>query len=177
MENQRSQVKVAMNYGTLSGLSGVVIFLLFYFMGTDIQSKLPQWISYVILIIFIIIGIKSYRDEDLGGFISYGKSLGTGILIAIFSGIIGAVFGVVFFTYIAPEMIDRIIESVQEDLSAKGMSESQIEQAVSYTRKFMTPMWLFAFSVISSAFMGLLFSLIISIFTRKEQSMFNSNIG
>ena len=177
MENQRTQLKVAMNYGTLYGLAGVAIFLLFYFLGTDIQSKLPQWISFCVLIIFIVMGIKSYRDEDLGGNIGYGKSLGTGTLISFFGGIITAAFTVVFFKYIAPEMIQRIIDSTQQKLVDEGMSDDKIEMAMSYTRKFMTPMWLFTFSVISSTFMGFLFSLIISIFMKKEDSPFNTNIG
>ena len=177
MENQRTQTKVAMNYGTLFGLSGVAVFLLFFFIGTDIQSKLPQWISYVILCVFIVIGIKSYRDEDLGGYISYGKSLGTGTLISLFGSFISAIFVVLFFKFIAPDMIQRILDSTQQKLTEDGMSEDQIEMAMLYTIKFMTPIWLFFFSVISTTFMGFIFSLIISIFTKKEQNPFNSNIG
>ena len=177
MENQRTQTKVAMNYGTLYGLAGVAIFLLFYFLGMDIESKLPQIISYIVLCIFIITGIKSYRDEDLGGQISYGKALWTGTLISFFGGIITAIFTVLFFKYIAPDMIQKILDTTQQNLEEKGMSEDQIEMTMDYTRKFMTPMWLFAFSVLGSAFMGLLFSLIISIFMRKEENPFNSNIG
>lgn len=177
MENQRTQTKVAMNYGTLFGLGGVVISLLFYFMGTDIQSKLPTYITDTVLCIFIIIGIKSYRDEDLGGYISYGKSLGTGTLISLFGGIITAIYLVLFFKYIAPDMIQRILDSTQQKLIEEGMSDDKIEMAMSYTRKFMTPIWFFGLSLIGTAFMGFLFSLIISIFMKKEESPFNSKIG
>src|SRR4051812_47080981 len=103
MENQRTQHKVAMNYGTLFGLCGVAVFLLFYFIGLDMQSKMPSFSQYALLIFFIVIGIKSYRDEDLGGSISYGKALGTGTLIGLFGGIITGVFTLLFFTYIAPD--------------------------------------------------------------------------
>jgi hypothetical protein len=177
MENQRTQIKVAMNYGTLYGLSGVAVFLLFYFVGTDIQSRLPQWISYIILIIFIVMGVKSYRDEDLGGNISYGKSLGTGVLISVFGGIISAVFSLLFFTYIAPEMTQKILDAAQQSMVEQGMSEEQIEMGMGYTQKFMTPTWLFLFSVLGSAVMGFIFSLVISIFMKKEANPFNSNIG
>ena len=177
MENKRTQIKVAMNYGTLFGLTGVVIFLLFYFIGTDIQSKIPQWLGYCALIIFITLGIKSHRDADLGGHIGYGKSLGTGTLIALFGSVITAIFTVIFFNYIAPEMIQRILEAAQQNMAEKNMSEEQIEKAMEITQKFMTPVWLFIFSILSTTFMGFLFSLIISIFTRKEESPFNTNIG
>jgi hypothetical protein len=177
MENQRTQTKVAMNYGTLYGLSSVAVFLLFYFLGTDIESRLPQYLSYAILIMFIVMGIKSYRDEDLGGYISYGKSLGTGVLISVFGGILTGVFTLIFFLYIAPEMSQKIMEAAQQNMAEKGMSDEQIESAMSISQKFMTPPWLFVFSVLGSAFMGFIFSLLISIFMKKEQNPFNSNIG
>jgi len=177
MENKRSQVKVAMNYGTLYGLAGIAVTLLFYFLGIDIQSKIPRLINVAVLVVFIYMGIKSYRDEDLSGFISYGKSLGTGTLISLFGGIISAIFTVIFFTYIAPEVAEQIINSSQEELAEKGMSEDQIEQAINMTRMFMSPVWLFLFSILGATFMGFVLSLIISIFTKKESNPFNSNIG
>jgi hypothetical protein len=177
MENQRTQTKVAMNYGLLYGLSGTAVFLLFYFLGTDLQSKLPQYINYVILILFIVMGVKSYRDEDLGGHISYGKSLGTGVLIALFGGIISGIFSLIFFKYIAPEMIQKILDTTQQGLTEKGLTDEQMEAAMTWTRKFMQPAWLFVFSILGSAFAGFLFSLIISVFMKKEENPFNSNIG
>ncbi|MBP6334484.1 MAG: DUF4199 domain-containing protein [Bacteroidia bacterium] len=177
MENPRSQSKLAMNYGAYYGLSSTVVFLIFYFMGTDIQSRVPQWVGYVLLVIFIILGIKSYRDQDLGGHISYGKSLGTGILIATFGGIITGAFSILFFTVIAPDMLETIIAASQEKMLEQGMDENSMEMALEYTRKFMTPTWMFIFSILGSAVMGLLFSLIISVFMKKEQSPFQSNIG
>jgi hypothetical protein len=177
MENKRTQLKVAMNYGAMYGLSGMAVFLLFYFIGTDIQSRIPQWISYLLLVLFIVIGIKSYRDEELGGYISYGKSLGTGILISLCGGVISGFFTLIFFAYIDPSMSQKIIEASYQSLVEQGMSESQIESAMEGVQMFMTPTWLFVFSILGSGFMGLIFSLLISVFLRKEQNPFNSNVG
>ncbi len=177
MENPRSQTKVAMNYGAYYGLSAAAVFLLFYFMGTDLQSNVPQWIGYAILVLFMVLGIKSYRDQDLGGYISYGKSLGTGILISIFGGIISGAFTVLFFTTIAPDMMDKLLEASQQRMIEQGMDEKTMEMALEYTNKFMTPGWMFVFSIVGSAFIGLLFSLIISVFMKKDDTPFQSNIG
>jgi hypothetical protein len=172
---KRSQVKVAMNYGAMYGLSAAALYLIFYFAGADVQSKAPQYIGWVLLIVFIVMGVKSYRDQDLGGYITYGRSLGTGTLIGLFGGIITGFSTVLMFTVIDPGLAEKIIERVQEEMMEKGnMSEDQIEMSMTYTRKFMQPIFLFIFSVISSAFMAFLCSLIISIFTRKEQTPFQS---
>lgn len=170
-------MKVAMNYGTLYGLSGIAAYLLFYFLNTDVQSKLPQISGYILLVIFIVMGIKSYRDEDLGGSISYSKALGTGILISIFGGIISAVFTLIFFTYIAPDMAQKLLDTIQQNLGEQGYTEEQIEMSMTYARKTMTPIFLFIFTVIGAAFMGFLFSLIISLFMKKEQNPFQSNLS
>ena len=177
MENKRSQSKVAMNFGALNGLAAIALTLLFYFIGTDIQSMIPTITGYAVMILFISMGIKSYRDEDLGGYISYGRSLGTGTLISLFAGILFAVFMVIFFNYIAPELPQKIIEGTQQKLAERGMSEEQIEQAMSMTKKFMSPIFLFIFQIVGSVFAGFIISLFVSIFMKKEQNPFNSNIG
>lgn len=177
MENQRTQTNIAMNYGFMFGLTWIGIFLLFYFMGTDPQSSLPKWISNAMLVIFIVYGIKNYRDKDLNGFIGYGKSLGTGVLISICGGMIAGIFTMIFFHYIAPEMKGKMIDDIQKNLVEQGMSDSQIEKGLSWTKTIMSPLGLVISSIIGMGFMGFIFSLIISIFLRKEQNPFNTNIG
>ena len=170
---KRSQWKVAMTYGAMYGLASSIIYLIFYFAGADIENKGPQLIGYLIMIATIYIGITNYRNNDLGGFISYGKSLGTGVLIGLFGGIITGFFTVIMFTVIDPGLAQKIIEKAQEDMVEKGtMSEEQINAAISLTQKFMNPVALFLFSILGSVFMAFIFSLIVSIFTKKEPSPF-----
>lgn len=165
-----------MNYGAFYGLSAIIVMLVFYFAGANMQSKWPQWIGYLLLIAFMVLGVKSYRDEEGGGCISFGKSLGTGILISIFGSIITGAFTVLLFTFIAPDMTQRILEMTQQNLTEQGMSEEQIALSIEWAQKFMTPLWLFVFSVVGGAFMGLLFGLFISVFLRRESSNpFQSN--
>src|SRR5688572_20520377 len=121
---KRSQMKVAMTYGAMYGLASSIIYLIFYFAGADINNKAPQWIGYIVLIAAISMGIVNYRDQDLGGFISYGKSLGTGVLIGLFGGIITGAFTVLMFTVIDPGLAQKIVEKAQEEMITKGnMSE------------------------------------------------------
>ena len=174
MENKRSQWNVAMSYGTMFGLASAIVFFIFYFAGADIQSKWPQYIGYGMLILFLVLGIKSFRDQDLDGYISYGKSLGTGVLVGLFGGIITGIFTVLMFTVIDPGMANKLIEATQQKLIDQGLPESQIEMSISYARKFMSPPILFVFSIVGQVLMAFIFSLIISVFLKKEQNPFDS---
>ncbi len=172
---KRTQMKIAMNYGAIYGITASIIYLIFYFAGAAIDNKGPQWIGYVVLIAVLYIGIKSYRDQDLDGFISYGKSLGTGTLIGLFGGIISGFFTVLMFTVIDPGLAQKIVEQAQQDMVEKGtMTEDQINMAITWTQKFMNPGILFVFSILGSIFMAFIFSLIVSIFTKKEPTPFQS---
>ena len=176
-ETPRTQTKVGMMYGLIFGVSLIGISLLFYVLSTDLQSKIPQVASYAALLVSLIIGIKSYRDKDSGGYISYGKSLGTGILISFFGSIIAAFYTYIFFNFIDPSMVDKLIEMSQQQMIDKGMSDDQVEMAISMTRKFMTPTWMFFFTILSYTFMGFIFSLLVSVFTKRNQeNPFNSNV-
>lgn len=170
-------MKAGMTYGFVFGVALVGISLLFYVLNTDLDSKLPQLAGYAALLVALFIGIKSYRDQDLGGYISYGKSLGMGVLIAFFGSIIAAFYTYIFFTFIDPAMVDKIMELSQQKMLDKGLPEDQVQTSLSMMRKFMTPGWMFLFAILTYTFMGFLFSLVISIFTKREQqNPFNSNL-
>lgn len=172
MDSPRSKVNVSMTYGAYYGLSAVVMMFLSYFLSADMKSSLPTILSYVLLALFMFLGTKSYRDHDLGGGISYGQCLSTGVLISIFGGIIVAVFSVVMFTLIDPSMTEKILEDARQRMFEQGTPDDQIEMAINMSRKFMSPIWLFLFGVLGSAFAGFLISLFVSIFVRKSTNPF-----
>jgi hypothetical protein len=113
----------------------------------------------------------------LGGYIPYAKSLGTGVLIAFFGSIIVAFYTYIFFNFIDPALIDQMLEMSRQQMIERGMPDDQVEMAVEMSGKFMTPGWMFAFSILGVTFMGFLFSLIASAFLKRNQETpFNSNM-
>jgi len=171
---QYTQVKNAMNYGAVLGIALIIISLLFYMMGES-TSKIQQYIGFVVIILGIFVGTKNYRDAVLGGYMSYGGCLGMGTLIAFFSAIIVTFYSYIFFTFIDASLIDVIMDQVEGDMIDSGRSEDEIELAMEYTRKFMTPFWMTVISLMSYTFWGFVFSLITSIFLKNENKSFESN--
>ena len=170
-------MKIGMQYGLMLGIALIGISLVFYILHADLQSKLPQLLSYGIMIAVLILGIRSFRDQDLKGQISYGKALGTGTLIAFFGSVIAAFYTYVFFQFIDPSMVDRILELSQQKMAERGgMTDEQVEIALSMSRKFMTPGWMFTFTILSYTFVGFIMSLIVSAFLKRtNDNPFSSN--
>ena len=171
---QKSAFKTALNYGLMIGLSVIVVSLLFYVLSQS-DSKIVQYINYVIMIVGIVMGIKKFRDTELNGYISYGRSLGTGTFIALFAGALASLYFYIFISYIDTEFVSRLLEKTHETMLDQGRSEEQIEMALKYQRKFTTPGMMLLFGLLANVLAGFLFSLIISIFLKKEDKSLEAN--
>lgn len=175
MEKQGNlMLKHSMNYGLIMGVVLVILSLITYWAGV---VKPPFWLSiinYAIMVGIIVWGTKKYRDEALEGAITYGNALGFGVLISLFAGVIVAVFTYIQFTLIDPDLISKLLAIAEEELVNTGMPDDQIETALEMQKKFMTPLITTISALIGMVVMGFIFSLITSIFLKKEKSPFSS---
>ncbi len=167
MDNKVSVWKANLNSGLIIGLLGVVYTLIMYFL----DLTLKQWQGFIwlaILVFALYLAIRSYRDKSLKGFITYGQSLGAGVVIMLYYAIIAAVFGYILYAIIDPGLIDKMKAMAETKMIERGIPEAAIEQGMKVQAKIMVP-WVLALSgIFTTMFWGTVFSLIVSIFTRKE---------
>lgn len=175
MESKNNpMLKSAMNSGLILGIALVVYGLIIYIMG---MIKPPFWvgiINYLLIIGGIIYGTKKFRDEDLGGEISYSKALGFGVLICVFASIISGIYTILLTTVIDPEYMSKLISEIEAEYVKSGLSEDQIETAMKFVGKMQSPIFMAISTVIGFAFMGTIFSLVTSVFLKKEKSIFEN---
>jgi hypothetical protein len=174
--NKPNQWQYAAKFGLLLGLALIVFSLILYVLDIDSQGKIG-YVNYLILIAGLAIGIINFRDKVNGGYISYGKSVGYGVQLALFSGIILSFYLFIFFSFIDPEYIGKMLIKIEDAYYDASMDEDQIETAMVMMKKFYTPTSLSIFSVLGNVLMGLIFSLILSIFLKKESSSFEDDLS
>lgn len=167
-------LKSAMNSGLILGIALVVYSLIIYIVG---MIKPPFWvgiINYLLIVGGIIYGTKKFRDEDLGGEISYSKALGFGVLICVFASIISGIYTILLTTVIDPEYMTKLMSAMEEEYVKSGLSEDQIEATMKIVGKMQSPIFMAITTVIGFAFMGTIFSLATSAFLKKEKSIFEN---
>ncbi len=157
---------ITLGYGLLLALASIIFSLILFLLVEDKMTKL-NYLNYLIVIAGIVLAQLNFRDKHMGGFISYGKSFSVGFLTALFSGIVVAVYTYIFFKYISPGTIDEIMQLTEQKMMDKGLSDQELEMAMSWTRKFQTPLMYLIFTFLGTAFMGVIISLITSIFVKK----------
>ena len=141
------------------------------FVGAS-QNRVAGWVSIVFMSVAVQMGTKSLRDKYQGGYISYGRALGSGMLIVVFGSLIQLFFSYVFYSFISPESLQDMFIAMEDGMMQQGSSDAEIEMAMKMIRTYTGPLSLAISSIFGSAFWGLIISLIASSFLKKEQSIF-----
>ena len=167
MEQKTSVWKGTLNSGLILGLVLVLFSLLLWFFDQALNQKLAS-ISYVFIIAGLYLGIKDFRDNSRGGFLSYGGALGAGVVISIYVAIITAIFTILLYQVIDPGLVEKVKAVAEERLVNRGMTDEQIEMAMNVSGKFMSPVFMAINALIGSVFIGTIISLILAIFLKRE---------
>ena len=172
--------KFAMNYGAVLGLCLVAIAVIMWSVGADDkQSVIPALLNNGITIAFIAYAIIQYRDINNNGFITYAESLKLGTTVAFFSSIILAFYQFIYISYLDPNALSEIMKITEQAMleSNPEISDEELDMALEMTGKFMQPHWMMIMGMLGGAFMGFLYSLIISIFVKKEIDISEADFG
>ncbi len=159
-------------YALVMAAAQIIVNLISFFLGyqTDKMSS-GGWFGFVQLAVSILIltlGIKAVRDEQEGKYMTYGKGVSTGVVIILYSTIIGIVYSYVHLTYINPNFPDYFVEASRTKWAAVGMSESAMEKAEKGVRWFTRPLIWSAIGAIMSVAFGTVLSLIIAAFLKRN---------
>lgn len=174
-EHKKSMASHASKYGSMLGAILVAFSLLLYILSVKPGNPVSM-IDYLFFIGILFIGIKSYRDVK-GGYIKYGNALAMGVLISLFASIIFAFYTYIYFKFLDPGAVDKIFAMMQEKWAEQGIDEDKTVQMVEMMRKFMGPVFMALSAIINTVFRGVILSLILSIFLKKQDKSFEGTFN
>ena len=174
METEKVSVKkIAINYGVLWGLGGVVTLIVAYAMNAHVGTNyVKSIVDTLIMIGAIVLGLKAFK-KDNGGYMSLGEALKTGLGISVIAGLIGAIFFYVFVNFIDPGMIDKMLEVQREQaiLSNPDIDMAALDQGMEMSKNFMQPWLMSTFAIIGTLFFGFIVSLISGLIMKRTNPM------
>ena len=152
-----------MNYGAILGLTLILLSVIGYVLNMQ-ESSVLGILNYVVMAVLVFLGSKTLRDKYSGGYIKYGRALGSSFLIGLFGGILLSFYIYVLMKYIDPSILEQMKILTEQKLIDKGMSESQIKMSM----KMISPGMIAFGTIFSFSFWSFLLALIIAFFIRKE---------
>ncbi len=170
MENNKNNTKnsffiASLTYGVLTAIGLIMISLMVYLFDLTGVSWI-SYLTYVVLLAGIIIGTIKYRNDDLEGFISFGKALGFGTLVSVFAAFISGLFMYIFYQYLAPDAMEEIRRAAEE--AVINANPNVTDQELDMILRFTSPLVMFISGLFFTTLIGFIFSLVTAAFTQKK---------
>jgi hypothetical protein len=116
-------------YGGLSGAVVIATLMTGLTFGTDsiFASETFGYLVMLVAMTFIFVGIKRYRDVELGGVIRFGRALALCLGIAAMAGLVYVVVWEIYLASTGYAFIDEYIASVLQSHEAAGTTGAALE--------------------------------------------------
>lgn len=161
---------VAIKYGFINGLVGVILFTVIDMAGLSTNAVAP-WIGFVVMAVLMFLAQKEFiKGGD--GFMNYGQGLGLGTLMSVVSGVISSIYTFIYVSYINTAYFENMKELQIVKLEEQGMSDAQIEQTMQMMDSFSGPVPTAIFGILGTVFFGFLIALIVSAIAKKSRPEF-----
>lgn len=133
--------KTVLTYGPIAGVIIVLLMSLFIgLMGKEQDYQMGEVLGYASMIVAlstIFVGIRKYRDDELGGIITFGKAFQVGLLITL---VASAIYVAAWMFYSAgggaDEMMTAYLDQMVEKMEASGATQAEIDAKVSEMEQF-----------------------------------------
>ncbi|NJO01841.1 MAG: DUF4199 domain-containing protein [Bacteroidia bacterium] len=165
-EKAPGTARIAIKYGLYTGMASVTFYLILFLTNLYFDLNL---LSNVILIVGIAYGMQEFKNYNQG-YLRYGQGVGLGLML---SAITGFMVGLLMLIYLSLD--SNIIETHKQYLigiyEQFGYSDEQIDEMV----MLLKPNYYFISMVLGYFITGLVLSLIIAAFKRKDEDIFGSD--
>lgn len=167
MEKGVNVWKANLTNGIIMGLIAVIYTLVMYYLDLTF-NKVQGYIFFAIEILIIYFLLKTYRNNYLYGYMTYGQAIGAGMVIFVYVAVISAIFTYILYAFIDPDLLDKQLAMTEEMMLRKGLSQAQTDAGMGFQKKIMKPELLAPMSIFGTLISGLIISLIAGIFVRRE---------
>lgn len=120
-------------YGLISGAVVALAITLVSVIGSDASHGSGSlWLGYLIMLVAlssILVGVKQYRDDVLGGVIGFGRALLVGLGIAVVAGIAYAAVWEAYLALTHYTFMDNYIAQILAAKRAAGVSGAAYQKA------------------------------------------------
>ncbi len=171
MESQHlSPGKFARNYGIILGLILILLVVLMYVTGMQLEGvQWPMYIYYALFPIAIIYAINQYKKKQ-GNILSLSDAIKIGLAVAVISALVFTVYNLLFNYVIDSEFGQQVMKAeMDRQLESGALTEEMIEKSASIREILTNPLVTSAIFIAFSSIFGLIYSLIAGLIMKSEQ--------
>lgn len=167
--------RIVWTFGLISGaiMALFMVVTLPFANAFDEHSIVVGYAGIVAGFLLVYFGIRSYRDNVLGGTIGFGRALTVGLLIAAIGSVCYVATWEVLYYRFMPDFYSRYAQSAVDQARKSGKSEAEIAKTRAsmeeMTKNAENPAWVFATTFIEPLPVGILISLVSAGILRRKR--------
>jgi len=167
--------KTVLTFGLISGLVMSVLMGGSLLLADKIGSGHSVVLGYTIMVasfLLIYFGIRSYRDNNLAGQISFGRAFACGILIALISSVCYVVMWEVIYFNFMPHFMDSYFAAQIHKVQSAGLdaatTAARVAAILHSQQLYQNPLVNMAYTFMEPLPVGLLITLISAALLRRK---------
>lgn len=121
----------------------------------------------LIILSLVFFGVRNYRNKELNGFISFGKALKVGVLIALVAGTMYVLSWLLYYYNFAPDFMDKYAAHILKTTPAAELPAKTKEMA-SMKEMYKNPLFVILMTYAEVLPVGLLVALLSALFLKKK---------
>ena len=125
--------KTVLTFGLISGALSAALMTVNMLFIDSLGFDRGLYVGYTVIVIsflFVYFGIRSYRDNVLGGRISFAQGFQAGILITLISCLCYVGSWLVTYNQFFPDFPEKYAAYLVEDKRASGASQAEIDSTI-----------------------------------------------
>jgi hypothetical protein len=166
-------LRIVLTNGLISGVVIIAGILGTLLIGGG-HSRL--WLGYLIMLVAlssILLGVRQYRDRDLGGVIGFGKALLIGLGIAVTASVAYVLVWEVYLAVTHYTFIDHYTASILAAKRAGGITGAEYQKAVAemetLRQQYANPLFRLPMTFVEIFPVGVLIALVTAVLVRNPK--------
>ncbi len=167
--------RIIFPYGAIAGAVIIGSMILTFALGGGMSGS-SVWLGYLFMIValsLIFLGVKRYRDQELGGVIRFGTAFLLGLGISLVASVIYVVVWEVYLSVTDYAFIHDYTQSVLAAKEAEGLAGAALEAEVAsmetLTSRYANPVFRLPMTFLEIFPVGLLITLVSAGLLRNEK--------
>jgi Protein of unknown function (DUF4199) len=167
--------KTVLTFGLIAGLIISVLMNASLLLANKIGSGHSMMLGYTIMVasfLLVYFGVRSYRDNELGGQISFGRAFSCGILITLITTVFYVVSWEIIFFNFMPHFMDGYFAAQIHRVQAAGLDTATTAArvtAIQHSQQmYQNPLVNAAYTFIEPLPVGLIITLISAAVLRRK---------
>ena len=168
--------KTILTFGLISTASLAIMYVLMCLARQNGNSEISEILTYagvVVLFTIVFVWIKSYRDNALGGAITFGKAFKVGILMSLASSVCYAFLWMVLYKPVFRDFMQQHSAALIEKLNTSGASAQEIavkkDEILKHTCLYENPLLRAGIIFIQGFPVEVIMALIVSFILKRKQ--------